>query len=74
MPQTAQVTYVGLDCQILEKFIQPSYNSHFSTLQDQIVQRDMCFVIDADKPWSLVTDVVQQLAAVSNIQVFDLYQ
>lgn len=74
MPQTAQVTYVWLDCSIVLWFIEKTYSNEFVTLQDQIVQRDMCFVIDTTLPWSVVTDAVASVPTVQNIAVFDLYQ
>ncbi len=74
IPQTAQVSYVWLDCSVVEWLIEKVYSNVFATLQDQIVQRDMCFVIDTPLPWSVVTDAVSTVTTVSNIVVFDLYQ
>lgn len=74
MPQTAQVTYVWLDCSAVEWLVEKTYSNIFATLQDQIVQRDMCFVIDTALPWSVVTNVVAGIAGIQNIAVFDLYQ
>ena len=74
MPQTAQVSYVGLDCFAIEWLIEKIYSNEFSTLQDQIVQRDMCFVIDTPLAWSVVTNAVSVLDTVAAVTVFDLYQ
>ena len=74
MPQTAQVSYLTLDCNVLEKYIVEEYASDFATLQDQIVSRDLNFVIDTDTAWSVVTDVVSSIDAVDTVSVFDLYQ
>jgi phenylalanyl-tRNA synthetase beta chain len=74
IPQTAQVSYVGLNCSVVEGLIEKTYSNVFATLQDQIVQRDMCFVIDTALPWSVVTDAVVSIAGIKNIAVFDLYQ
>gem|GEM_PF-1205963 len=54
--------------------IEKVYSNEFSTLQDQIVQRDMCFVIDTPVSWSVVTDAVSGIDAVHTVTVFDLYQ
>ena len=74
IPQTAQVTYVWLDCSVIEWLVEKTYSNVFATLQDQIVQRDMCFVIDTALSWSVVTDVVVGIAGIQNLSVFDLYQ
>jgi len=72
--QTAQVTYLTLDCSVLENYISEEYASDFATLQDQIVQRDINFVVDRDTAWSVVTDAVSAIDAVDAVSVFDLYQ
>jgi phenylalanyl-tRNA synthetase beta chain len=74
MPQTAQVTYLWLDCSVIIWLVEKVYSNEFATLQDQIVQRDMCFVIDTPLPWSVVTDAVASISSIHNITVFDLYQ
>ena len=73
IPEQAQVTYLSLDCDVVQSMIQTSYHASFQTLQDQIVTRDLCFVIDTALPWSLVTDAVASIENVIDVTVFDLY-
>ena len=72
--QNAQVSYVWFDCVAIQWLIQKEYKNTFATLQDQIVTRDLCFVIDTPLPWSVVTDAVMGVAWVTDLSVFDLYE
>ena len=46
----------------------------YESLQDQIVRRDLNFVIDAGQDYGVVTDAISKIREVSDLQVFDLYQ
>lgn len=45
----------------------------YKTLQDQIVTRDVCLVIDKEKSWDMILDPIRKLDAISDIEIFDLY-
>ncbi len=45
----------------------------YKTLQDQIISRDVCLVIDKDKSWDTILDPIRKLDTISNIEIFDLY-
>ncbi|HBB04421.1 TPA: hypothetical protein DCZ39_06080 [Patescibacteria group bacterium] len=45
----------------------------YETLQDQIIWRDMCFVVDASKNFDEVIAAVKKVPEVQDIQVFDVY-
>ncbi len=45
----------------------------YETLQDQIVRRDICFVIDANKNFDGVISAVRNVPEVKEVEVFDVY-
>jgi phenylalanyl-tRNA synthetase beta subunit len=47
---------------------------HYETLQDQIVWRDLCFVIDEHSSFDAVLDAVQKVKEIASLQVFDVYK
>lgn len=73
--ETSQVSVAILDIDKLQTLMNmtPDSSKWYETLQDQIVYRDVCFVIDKDKPWSIVFDPISKLDNIANINVFDLY-
>jgi len=62
--ENASLSYVSLDMDVLADMVENEYSDQFYTLQDQIVDRDLCFVIDTTLPWSVVTDVVENIPSV----------
>jgi phenylalanyl-tRNA synthetase beta subunit len=46
----------------------------YESLQDQIIYRDLCFVIDENKTFEVILDAINEIADVKNIEVFDLYE
>ena len=45
----------------------------FETLQDQIIRRDICFVVDANKNFDAVIWAVKNVPEVKEVEVFDVY-
>jgi len=45
----------------------------YESLQDQIVWRDLCFVVDANKDFGEVITAVKKLTEVEEVEVFDVY-
>ncbi len=75
IPENAGVTYIGLDIDKLVALTQ-NENDHiytFETLQDQIIRRDLCFVIDANKSFDDIISAVKNVDEVKEVEVFDVY-
>jgi len=75
--QNAQVVYFEIDVDTVinwytKKKEQKTYS--FETLQDQIISRDLCFVVDKTKDFGEVIDAVKSVKAIQSTQIFDLYQ
>ncbi|NCQ81375.1 hypothetical protein GW750_00935 [bacterium] len=45
----------------------------YTTLQDQIVRRDLSFVIDKNQTFDTILDTVSTIKEIHDIQIFDLY-
>lgn len=75
IPERASVCYLTLDLHTLLSLlpVEKVYRTTFETLQDQIVYRDLSFVLDSSVPFGLVTDAIRPVAGVEDVQVFDLY-
>jgi len=76
LSENADLVYISLDLQKISDLIQkvefkPEW---YETLQDQIVWRDLCFVIDQDKDFDIVLDTAKNVQWVSDLEVFDLYK
>lgn len=76
LPDTGELVYIKLNLNILsDMYTHRKINvGNYETLQDQIVWRDLCFVIDEHQDFSLILDTVKAIKEVKNISVFDLYQ
>lgn len=46
----------------------------YSTLQDQWIDRDLCFVVDDTQDFGPILDAAKKTPNVSDISVFDVYQ
>lgn len=73
--ETAQVSVSILDMDKLQKLMNmnPDNSRWYETLQDQIVYRDVCFVIDKDKSRDSIMNPIKALNNISDIEIFDLY-
>lgn len=73
--ETAQVSYASLDMDTLVSYMEgeQAYTKSYKTLQDQIVYRDVCFVIDKDKSRDSVMDAIKAMDTIGDIEVFDIY-
>jgi phenylalanyl-tRNA synthetase beta subunit len=76
IPETANLVYVSLDLPTINEFLQNTdyVVDGYETLQDQIVWRDLCFVIDENVDYGTVLDVAKNVHGVSDLEVFDLYK
>ncbi len=75
IPETAWVTYIVLDIDKLLTAlkIEGDHIYTYETLQDQIIRRDICFVVDANKSFDGVISAVKNLPEVKEVEVFDVY-
>ena len=76
---TAQVVVSELSLENLDSVIKWQWYSfqsdaEYQTIQDQILTRDLCFVIDIDKWFGEITNIVKRVSGVQKVDVFDLYQ
>lgn len=73
--ETSGVVYMSLNITtIVEKMKQAKEHIYsYETLQDQIIRRDVCFVVDANKDFDAVITAVKKVPDVQEIEVFDIY-
>lgn len=72
--EASQITVAVLDMDKLQGYMHTAPEAiSYETLQDQIVYRDLCFVIDKDKTWDALLTPIKQLDTINNIEIFDLY-
>jgi phenylalanyl-tRNA synthetase beta subunit len=78
IPEKAQITYLQID---LDKLIQLKLNSKqkaiekikYYTLEDQIVERDLSFVIPKQELYWKVLSAVSKVREIIDVEVFDIY-
>lgn len=73
--ETSGVVYLSLNIStIVENLKQAREHIYtFESLQDQIIRRDICFVVDANKSFDGIIDTVKKVPEVKEIEVFDIY-
>jgi phenylalanyl-tRNA synthetase beta subunit len=74
--ENSDLVYLSLDLEKIDNFIQKiKFKSEwYETLQDQIVWRDLCFVLNSSEDYSKILDVVKKVDWVVDLDVFDLYK
>jgi phenylalanyl-tRNA synthetase beta subunit len=74
--ETSGVAYISLSISTVVKCLANTeeHSYHYETLQDQIIWRDLCFVVDADKDFGSVLEAVKAVNEVRDVEVFDVYQ
>lgn len=76
LPENAWVTYISMEMEWLieamesVKFLSSGYES----LQDQIIYRDLCFVVESNESYEKILEAVKWVKEISDIEIFDLYQ
>lgn len=73
--ETSGVVYISLNItSILESKKNAKEHLYtYETLQDQIVWRDLCFVVDGSKNFDAVITAVKKVPEVKDVEVFDVY-
>lgn len=76
LPETCNLVYLSLDLPEISKLLESNtfVSEGYETLQDQIVWRDLCFVVDENVNYGTVLDVAKNINWVSDVEVFDLYK
>ena len=74
--ETSGVVYLSLNISnVIKKLADWTEHMYvYETLQDQILWRDLCFVVDADKDFGPVLEAVKAVNEVRDLEVFDVYQ
>lgn len=74
--ENAWVVYLWLNLENLLELIELDIDKNYiyETLQDQIVYRDLCFVVDLDKDFTDVLEWIKWIKEVLEIDVFDVYK
>jgi len=69
------VVYISLNITaIVKNSAESSEHTYtYETLQDQIIWRDVCFVIDANKSFDGVISAVKKVPEIQDVEVFDVY-
>ena len=78
LPDWSQVVIVQLDLTTLLdiSLSQKKWTrgmSSYETLQDQIVTRDLNFVLDTDQWYGSISDAILKIKEVKDVEVFDIY-
>ena len=75
-PDSSQIGFVELDFSTFLK-IKNRYKEtkvfEYDTLSDQIVRKDLSFVIDKWVSYDVVVDAVSKVEEIKDVRVFDLY-
>lgn len=73
--ETSGVVYLSLNIStIVQQLTTASEHMYtFESLQDQIIWRDICFVVDTTKSFDEVLSAVKNIPEVKEIEVFDVY-
>ena len=76
IPETANLVYLSLDLHSINELLKSTdyVVDGYETLHDQIVWRDLCFVVDEVVDYGTVLDVAKNVHGVSDLEVFDLYK
>jgi phenylalanyl-tRNA synthetase beta chain len=76
LPETAWVVSVNVNMdQIIHLLFSAKEHVYtYETLQDQILSRDLCFVVDSKQDFWGVLDAVKKIPEIKTVEVFDVYQ
>lgn len=74
-PETAQLATLIVNLEKLKPLLyQQAHEKDYETLQDQIIRRDLSFVIDKTNNFESLLTTLNKLPNIEEIKVFDLYQ
>lgn len=77
LPEKCQVCYVQINLDAIKQIISEKkismWLAQYETLQDQIIYRDLSFVLDRSENFGKVADAVAKVRWVESVEVFDIY-
>lgn len=74
-PETAQLSIMELNLELLKSLThQQSYEKDYETLQDQLLWRDLSFVLEANEDFGKLIESLEKMQTIEEVRVFDLYQ
>jgi phenylalanyl-tRNA synthetase beta chain len=75
LPETAQLCWFELNLEALKGLThQWSNEKEYETFQDQILWRDLSFIVSADEDFWKVINTLEKMQDIHEVKVFDLYQ
>lgn len=75
LPSTGQLVIAEIDCTLLHTHQETTQKTaSYESLQDQIIRRDLSFVLTKDMAYGIVTETLQSLETIEAVEVFDVYQ
>lgn len=76
LPENANMTFVEISLEAIKEF-RKGENAHtyiYETMQDQILWRDLCFVLDEKSDFAPLLSNIRKIEEIKEVRVFDLYQ
>lgn len=73
--ETSGVVYISLNITTLVKNIKEAkaHSYTYESLQDQIIWRDVCFVVDANKDFDVIIQAIKDVPEIQEVTIFDVY-
>jgi phenylalanyl-tRNA synthetase beta subunit len=76
LPENASLTFVEISLETIKSLrSQETEKTYiYETMQDQILWRDLSFVIDEKSDFSKLLSALRKIEEIKDIRVFDVYQ
>ncbi|MBR4567255.1 hypothetical protein IKO18_02250 [bacterium] len=75
MPESAELCTFELNLEALKGLVhQGSNEKEYETFQDQILRRDLSFIVDAKEDFGNIITALEKMQDIQEVKVFDLYQ
>lgn len=75
LPENAQLCSISLNLELLKPLLfQSNQGKDYESFQDQIVWRDLSFVIKANESFEKVITTLEKMQEIDEVRLFDLYQ
>ncbi len=69
-----QIGYISFDLSLFSSIKKQEVNKKYETLQDQIIWRDLCFLVDKNETFEKLLNSVKNIKEIEEVDVFDLYE
>ena len=76
MPENANLTFVEISLEAIKELRGQSMEKTYiyETMQDQILWRDLSFVINEKEDFSKLLSAIRKIEDIKDVRVFDVYQ